>query len=402
MVFTHALLVADGWYVGKFTPAGVFHHRSRSVLLLLLVAGSAMGVCIAPSVLMARNLSGPLERIVGAASALLPVGRDTALAPGRRGDLYASLNELAVEMESLHRLVQLNRPILRHQLLTSLLHGTAGTHEEIGRRLELVGVQTRAATAVCLLFEFHPRAFAEFALEAQSYLLYDAIERMERPRGSSAAGLAGQLERHRVGAVLRSSGSPCLEAGDAAQQLGRELRSPGDLRYSIAVGSEARSVEDLPESYRAALSALRYRFLLPGRLPLRYDETRGWDQRSCPSVDGGEGALRRALHTGRAEPVREWLRGMERLPLDEHNVPSLDGVLLSLAVTARELLEYGERICYEFDRGERENLESLHERFDTLRDFASWLEGLAERMQLHHESRVGMARQIRAVAVGST
>lgn len=253
-----------GWVVASGVPRHLFLEQSqRIVTLIIVVAAIALLFGIPLSLLLAYRTSKPLLEI----SDVLRDGVVLSREPRERGQadelntISESVYELTQRHASLRQRMDEQKPFVRQVIIDRLMRGDFSTENELRATLRHydVDIDARSYGVFCVFIDgYYDEANDEVVYEfiVKSTLVREQLE-VILPPGS----LVHAVSLNRIGAVVRLTEREKAEAEteitETVRRVSRAINARKDVRCIVVPGPRVERLFDVPESLRAAMSALR-------------------------------------------------------------------------------------------------------------------------------------------------
>ncbi len=392
-ILTAVPLEGSDWHLAKLTEVSAFYERSRATRnVLVIVAMSALSVCIFLSVLLARNQYAPVARIARMVTGLVTTNEDdlTLDADVDFAEMVKGLTRLSGEVDELRRSVAANRPLLRHQLVQSCLYGNI--HEDaFFRRLKLLEIVRPVTSCRAIYLKFHQKQLASYEIEERSAIVYHTIDRVGEFQGTHLA-LASELGEDRIGILVLGSGPSGVDGLTIAHSLSAYLTNQFGIVHRIGIGSATGSPATCYISYHEATEAAESGFFLAKR-------TVAFEELSATPDAPGEISYehRKQLVAGLHDRDRTLVeRSIDSLmsEFSSGRYPA-QSCRLSLSASINDVTAYAERMGHSLLPSEHRCLQAFDEEFVDVTEFASWLKRLIATIFAAVEDSARDARLIR-------
>lgn len=406
-MITVSPIARTDWRIAKITPVDAFYQRSRATRnILLIVCLSALSVCAAMSVAFARGQYDPLRRMAGILAGLASPGARAGAevgvgAEGSTGreelDFEGMINRLgriSVEMNELRKSVAANRPILRHHLVQKTLYGSIQSEAEFRRRVQLLGIARSARSFRAVVVDLHRRDFDTFEWEDRSGIVYHLIDRIEEFRGSCIA-MAGELSDNRLGVLVLGAENTGADVRVLVDSLSRYLGEDLGISHTVGVGRRVESPTACYLSYHEAIDAADYAFFRSRRI-VYFDEL-ALSAASAEVPYHYRTELVEALHSRDAATVRRAVRNLVSV-LSGTDHPAAE-CRMFLAAIKSDVSAYAERVGHVLLPSEKRSLQHTEESFESLEEFAAWLESFIRHVfdEVEEGARNGKLLRMRRV-----
>ncbi len=260
-VVSYTTLSNYHWKLVSVTPWDLYYQASgrlQVTVVIICVLAILLGLLV--SNFFAHRIYNPLKGIVEKISRTM--GREG----GQDGNEYATINRaissMASQISDLTRTLDSNRPLIKQNMVNSLLFNKIGDTEELQQFLRITGARLSGECYVAVIVRLDRDMLQNLTVENASFLVYHMVEEIERMDGG-ATYLASGLEDDKL-AVL--SGRKTWDR----HALARDIQYIIDYLFSnfymtatAFVGEPCDAVRELHRSYASAQTALKYQMFLP-------------------------------------------------------------------------------------------------------------------------------------------
>lgn len=253
-----------GWIVASGVQRHLFLEQSqRIVTLFVVVAAIALLFGVPLSLLLAYRTSKPLLEISNVLREGVVLPREPREGEERDelNTISESVYELSQRHASLRQLLDEQKPFVRQVIIDRLMRGDFSTENELRATLRHynVDIEARSYGVFCVFIDgYYDEANDEVVYEfiVKSTLVREQLEVILPPDS-----LVHAVSLNRIGAVVRlaETEAPDAEAEleETARRVSRAINARKDVRCIVVPGPPVERLFDVPESLRAAMSALR-------------------------------------------------------------------------------------------------------------------------------------------------
>ncbi|PYI56626.1 helix-turn-helix domain-containing protein [Paenibacillus flagellatus] len=266
-LISYTTLPVTGWKLVQATPVDDYNRNATAIQRTLLLIGLA---AIGAGLLMARaltsNLYGPLGSLLRTVRGLFgppdaaPVKHENEYK--QIGRLVANLSEKMSELEST---VRENVPIIRHHLVSGLLHRHIANEAELEERLRLLNMSWPERYRCALIVRLDEAGMNGLGVEEQQIVLYNLIRELEHSASDSAPCAAISTSASEISAIVHSPERDESRIADTIERLSGFAERHFRIRLTASWGDWTDNPLHLHESYAQARAYLKYAYLLPDR-----------------------------------------------------------------------------------------------------------------------------------------
>ncbi|MCI3926980.1 AraC family transcriptional regulator [Paenibacillus sp. TRM 82003] len=279
-------LYAEGWRLLSVTPVDEFYSKSYAIQQMLLWIGLVailLGVVV--SNVFTNRIYHPLRKLMDRTKHLFSDGQ----APRRDHNEYVQINDLidnlSIKVGQLERTLESNLPLVKHSLVSGLLHSTIKHRTELDERLGMLGLRMSAYSIAAFQIRLSSDAIERMTTENAQFVIYHLIEVLESANTKEMFALAIETSPNCI------SGVACSNAEDTAQLMKRmeHLQTYAYANFMLptaaSIGGWRKDPLETEPSFRQAAAYLRYRYLFPDRTLFCGDawETREQSERMLES-----------------------------------------------------------------------------------------------------------------------
>ncbi|SDE55955.1 Response regulator containing CheY-like receiver domain and AraC-type DNA-binding domain [Paenibacillus sp. UNCCL117] len=252
------------WSLVSLTPVDEFYKNTvpvRNTLIVICVIAIAAGLFI--SNMFTRNMYRPLKQITHTARQLFGAG------PLPHENEYKvighAIDSLSVKVTELEQTLHANLPLIKHNLVLGLLHRKIRTEEELGARLDMLGMQWTQEAYYAVTFKLEAADMEHFPLDKSQFVKYNIIEHIERLGDAERMLLAIELSEQEIYAIVGCKAHDMNAVIALAEEVADYASSSFAIKTVAAIGSMVDSPLDLHLSVKEAVALLKYVFFLPGQ-----------------------------------------------------------------------------------------------------------------------------------------
>lgn len=261
-VLSYTEIPKYNWKLMRIVPRDLFYQAARTVQMWILLIGiCAILIGLTISNFFTRSIYTPIRRIME--NILKSTGRTTK----KYTDEYSVINEgissMVGKISNLEDTINENRPLIKTNMVTRLIHNTIGTQRDLDEFLRLTGRTFEGSRFVAVIYQLDKDIIENLTIENSAFMVYNIIEEIESMSGSDVTYIGAELQKNRL-VVLAGYRQIDIELiMKDTRYINEYLFSNFYMSTTVTVGLPVENALLLYRSYETALTAMKYQFLMP-------------------------------------------------------------------------------------------------------------------------------------------
>ncbi|WJH35455.1 AraC family transcriptional regulator [Paenibacillus sp. CC-CFT747] len=265
---SYTTMGSNGWKLLNITAVDTFYKGLQNMQrVLVLVTLGAVLLGLAAAYMFTFRMYNPLRRVLEKTRSLFG---ETPPAPGSAlHNEYAVLDHvidnLSVKVTELESTLDVSRPLIQYNLVSSLLQGTIADAAELEERLKLLQLNMEGMRFTAVLFKLDSREFRRLSVENRQFVTYNLIKEMEKLSGAHSLWLAIEAPGSGIG-IWAAAGAAAPDNASLYSSLRQIAEYACDnftANPSISIGGWVDSPLELQRSRQQAEALMRYGYFLP-------------------------------------------------------------------------------------------------------------------------------------------
>lgn len=258
------------WKLMRIMPRDLFYQASRTVRLWIFLIGLiAILLGLAVSNFFTRSIYTPIRSIME--NVLKSTGKTTK----KYTDEYSVINEgisnMMGKISNLEDTINENRPLIKNNMVTRLIHNTIGTQRDLDEFLKLTGRTFEGSQFVAVIYQLDRDIIENLTIENSAFMIYNIIEEIESMSGGGVTYIGAELQKDRLVVLAGYQQADTALLMKDTRYISEYLFSNFYMSSTVAIGLLVDQPLLLYRSYEAALTAMKYQFLMP-RMCVVYSE----------------------------------------------------------------------------------------------------------------------------------
>lgn len=259
-------LPTTGWKLVNTTSLDVFYRQSvfvQQILFIICLSVIVFGLIL--SSIFTSYLYNPWKLLINSIR--------NVFKPSKRFEEYKHpevefineiVNELSVKVHELQDTLEQNRPLIKHNLISSLLNNRMLTMEQYEENIRLIpGLSVSHPHFAALLIELDPALIFGMSMENNVFMKYNTIKNIESMGDSGISYLAAEYSGSIIGIIACSDDSDCGPCDKMLLHIMNYIYSNFKMESAAVCGNWVDDILLIHESFGICLELLKYRFYLP-------------------------------------------------------------------------------------------------------------------------------------------
>lgn len=254
----------EGWILVNITPIDEFYNKSviiQKTLLLFCIIAILLGIIIA-NVLTFR-MYNPLKKLIEQTKKLF------LASPNVDEDVeneYIFINnvitDLSTKVGTLEQTLKTNMPLIKHNLVSSLINNRIKDSSVLNEREKLLGIKFEGLLFYSLLIQLDENKLNTMEIEHSQFIKYNLIEYIENCSNRKTLYLSADISDSRIAVIANIENDSTENMYRLAEQINTYVQNNFNIKSQIGIGSLMDTPFKLYVSYGEALNMLKYRYLL--------------------------------------------------------------------------------------------------------------------------------------------
>lgn len=252
---------SNDWTIYNITPSD--HYYQKSILLqkvVLLICLLAVMVGCALSGLFTIRIYDPLKRLKNKIKGMSDPPTEVGFNEYTLID--TAINKLAGKVNSLEETLQINSPVIRHNIVLNVLNNSYSDEELVGQ-LQSINVSMAYSHFCCMLIDPISKKFKALHPKTVQYAIYRLIHQLEATSFPGSYIIAEEMADQKIAVIVCADK---MEEG-LLEQISdfvlSEVRSSFELDFTISHGHWVQHYMDVHKSFAKAKILAKYRYFLP-------------------------------------------------------------------------------------------------------------------------------------------
>lgn len=258
---------SNDWTLYNITPSD--HYYQKSILLqkvVLLICLLAIIVGCALSGLFTIRIYDPLKRLRDKIKGMSDP--PTELGFNEYTLIDTAINKLAGKVNSLEETLQINSPVIRHNIVLNILNNSY-SDEELVEQLQSINVSMAYSHCCCLLIDPVSKRFKALDPKSVQYVIYRLINELETANFPGSYMIAEEMTDQKIAVIVCADKREEGLLEQISDFVLSEVRSSFELDFTISHGCWVQDFMDVHKSFAEAKILAKYRYFLPQHSVIR-------------------------------------------------------------------------------------------------------------------------------------
>lgn len=263
--FTYSSPFTNGWRLVMATHLESFYAASRYILktLALICTGSILlGLLVA--FLFARKMYTPLRTLTNKLKTISLTQTPSLSGQNEYAFIDSSILRLSDKISTLSKKLEQNLPLIKYNLVVSLINHAVSNRAELEERLELLGLTLQWTSFNVLLIVMDEKLTDMLELKNTQLAKFGLRDQVESLSDGDSLYIAGDTGHNEVAVLLFSRSQDAGPVLAAMEDYLREQHYGNSV--SLSLGDWTEDPLKLQEAYRSAKNAAKYKFFMPERI----------------------------------------------------------------------------------------------------------------------------------------
>lgn len=295
---TYSAPFSNGWRLIFTTQVDSFYAASDGMLKTLAVICTVsilLGIVVA--YFFAYKMYMPIRTLTNKLkSAFIPRASDAQSLQNEYAFIDNSVVQLNDRISSLSQKLDQNLPLLKFNLVISLINRTIPNQAVLQQRMELLGHTPDWKYFNVMLFVLNEKLTDRLELKNTQLVKYGICDQVESMNSLDRLFIASEISDNEVAVLIFTNNRDVLDTILYMEDYLKEQHYGEGV--SIALGSYTDHALLLCDSFRDTRNAVQYRFFLPDQIVFLYDEIVGMGHQSPQKLEKLVKEFDRAVRSG--------------------------------------------------------------------------------------------------------
>ena len=253
----------NGWKLVHAISINEFYSKTiliRKTIAVICFIAIVLGLVIAE--LFTRNIYTPLKLLIN--KIFDSKNESVTNIKNEYSIINKYIDNLSIRMEEIEQIIDNNRPLINHTLVTNLALGKITTEEELNGLLELNGITMPHDNFRVILIQFSERQFNNITMGNKQRIKYLVTDYIDSLSDAESVFVTGFNSEHEATIIVNTCKS-LKEIEQLAVEVISHLESFVKLEVRISIGKPVEIPTDLKFSYTHAKNILKYAFFRPDK-----------------------------------------------------------------------------------------------------------------------------------------
>jgi hypothetical protein len=275
---SYTTLKNTGWKLINITPVSEFYKQStiiQQVMLILCISAILIGLILTN--IFSIKMYNPLKALI-----LLTkthIMGDKAFTYEQQEEkeneytiINNVINNLSFKVRELEKNIIEYQPIVKHNLLISLLNNTILSFDELSERLKIANIQMKNPYYYCMIIELNKTIVTSNDIHSSHSARYNIIKFIEHLSNSTSTFYAVELSCTTLGVIVNSREKEVTQFTEVTNNITSFSNINFNLPLAFSISACTSNPLALNYSYEEALTTLKYRFCFPQKKVILYND----------------------------------------------------------------------------------------------------------------------------------
>lgn len=335
-VVAYSTIERYNWIVLDIMPVKMYYHASNLVNAVVVIA-CLITILLAfiISNFFARSIYNPIKTIINGIRGEDKEGSDNE---------YAIINTAIMNMSgaitNLEETIENNRPLIKNNLVQSLIYHKITTSEELEDFLKITGRHVSGEGFTASLLKLDKSVIEKLTIENGSVILYNIINEIEGLDNSISSYIAAQHDSESIVLIGIHKNTDRDELMKDAQYLEDYIASNYYMSCIMIIGSIVDTPLELYRSFDSVITAQKYKFLMPKLSVVFANDINYRDESNIVMSDEYINEFRKCLNVGSSAKSRKALHAiLNELIQGDYNASYCNSKMLEIVSVVANYLK---------------------------------------------------------------
>lgn len=255
-------MIDEEWVLVNITPIDEFYNKSAIIqrnLLLFCIAAIVLGIIIAN--ILTFKMYNPLKRLIEQTRRLfLNSSNSDASSENEYTFINNVITDLSTKVGTLEQTLKTNMPLIKHNLVSSLINNRIKEYSILNERAKLLGIKFEAPIYYSMLIQLDEDKLNSMSLENSQFIKYNVIEYIENCSNRECLCLSADISDSKIAVIAGMEISSEESVNKFAEQILSYVHNNFSLESIIGIGSFVDTPFKLSSSFREASNLLKYKY----------------------------------------------------------------------------------------------------------------------------------------------
>lgn len=266
-VISYTTFNHTGWKLIKVDSSDTFYRESRGILLILFVICMiSILVGLLFSWMLTNKMYHPLKKILMSISSLYQNSNSSSEPMAIENEyryIDKLLKKLSFECKDLKNTLNKNYPILKYNLVNSLLYNRIITKEDFREHLKSLQISLRYSFFFCIILKIDSKVLSNISLKERQFIKYKIIEEMENVHILDTVFLASEISGNELGILVNSNTTDYASLTTPIESIMSKIYHQYYTTLIVSFGGYTDNPLDLYISFQQARSLFHFMYFLP-------------------------------------------------------------------------------------------------------------------------------------------
>lgn len=300
------------WKIISMMPISEYYKQTsliNQVTLLLCAVTLSIGFIL--TCIFSKNMYNPLKSLLLHIHDLFGEDKKSTARLLKNENEYLVINnalgKLSGKIDELTQNIVEYRPIVKQNMILSLLNNSIPQKEDLGELQKLSGVTFFYPYYNCILLHSNKFNAESSDLKNNLYATYITISHIEAMSNTEASLHAVMLSQSLIGVIINAKSGQNDLVTDLVEKLLFHMITQYDICFTCSMGLWTKDPLTLCDSYHEAQKAMRYKFYYPNEMLLLYESFSSRQKGGVPAEEPSAEDFMSTLNLHNYEKVTSYL-----------------------------------------------------------------------------------------------
>lgn len=308
---------STGWTVIVYTPVGDYFKQSSIIkqsIISFCTLAAVVGILL--TLVFSKRIYNPLKSLIFFIKMQLTEASGISSdVPSDRSNEYTiiknAFKKLSYKVTELENTIVENRPIIKQNLMMSLLNNSVPSREDLAEQIKLSGVSFPHANYVCMIADIGNDILRSMEMKDRYYSFYITSNEIEKMSDENESLYPVILNRTRIALIINSKEAADAGLIDIASRISSFMESNFRIQAYFSASTWASDPLEVSNAYDEAVRAMKYRFFQPEKQLISYKDIAACESGNKKIVFNSSEYFTQALNVQDMEAVISCLKKTE-------------------------------------------------------------------------------------------
>ncbi len=267
---SYVTLKPSNWKLVNLTSIEQFYSNSafiQRMLIIICLITIIIGFLLA--IFFSSHIYRPLKTLTQRVKSLFNDAKGQAyLKENEYALIDGVINDLSSKVDKLKDTLKANQPLIKHNLVTSLLKNSIINQSELAKRLNMINLRLDQNHFTSFIIILDNEAMEHISIENEQFIKYDLIGYVEGFSNRENLFLGAEIDTNQIGVIVGSMDNSQKSVLDLAAQISSYCYSNFLIPLTVASGNTVTHPLKIHQSFAQAKTLLQYKYFMPDTIIL--------------------------------------------------------------------------------------------------------------------------------------